>query len=339
MDEFSETPPGAQPSPSQAQKEVGFQLQILIGLSVDQRLNVFRQQTHPLPNIPKQKFTIQELLDSEEKEVHGTTYTICHDRPIDKEKETSSVIAGYQSDNMQPLAFKILNRPKGEAHKDIEVDIKQSASSPYLGVFVHRFEDTQRIIKVYPLANAQLTAYVEQHGPLKPEEAVNVMIQVCDALRSLHQADFLHLDVGNVLVFPDKVALHDFDDALLKSADGLYHAGEPKGFQWVKPPELFDYYPVIDESADTYLASMLLYYLLTKRYPYSVENMNRDDWTRQLHQAHIRGKFEIPNEIPPQVASILQKGICPNPKDRYRSADQMLYDLFAALDSMNGGKF
>ena len=112
-------------------------------------------------------------------------------------------------------------------------------------------------------------------GPLAPQEAAAVMVQVLNGLEFAHEHDLIHRDVkpGNVLLTPDgRVKVTDF--GIAKAAYGgtadPTTTGKVLGSVPYLAPEQVEGQP-LDARADVYAAGAMLYELLTGRPPFQAE--------------------------------------------------------------------
>src|SRR6267143_3515328 len=127
------------------------------------------------------------------------------------------------------------------------------------------------------LEGTSLASIVEQRGRLTPAQALGYLEPVCDALKAAHAAGVVHRDLkaSNVAVVkegdPPRVKLLDFGIAkLVRTAPGergLTAVGQRIGTPYAMAPEQIRG-GAIDTRVDIYALGVLLYQLLTGRYPF-----------------------------------------------------------------------
>ena len=127
------------------------------------------------------------------------------------------------------------------------------------------------------LEGTSLATIVERRGRLTAAQALSYLEPVCDALRAAHSAGVVHRDLkaSNVAVVkdgdPPRVKLLDFGIAkLVRTAPGergLTAVGQRIGTPYAMAPEQIRG-GTIDARVDIYALGVLLYQLLTGRYPF-----------------------------------------------------------------------
>ncbi len=116
-------------------------------------------------------------------------------------------------------------------------------------------------------------------GELKPEQALRIVPQICDALQYAHDEGITHRDIkpANILVGKKgRVRIADFGLAKLVGADsdalgtGLTLTGTSMGTPHYMAPEQWEPAAVVDHRADIYSLGVVFYEMLTGERPHGI---------------------------------------------------------------------
>jgi serine/threonine-protein kinase len=112
---------------------------------------------------------------------------------------------------------------------------------------------------------------VEKRGPLPPQEAVQWLLQVLDAVQYLHSQNppIIHRDIkpANIKLSPDgRAYLVDFGIAKVLRAGNRTQAGARAVTPGYSPPEQYGTAPT-DQRSDIYALGATLYFAVTGRVP------------------------------------------------------------------------
>ncbi len=155
---------------------------------------------------------------------------------------------------------------------------------------------------------------VSERLPLDVPRAIEVAVQVCDALACAHRAGIVHRDVkpDNLLLDAEgRVKVGDFGIATILGADPrqgrLTASGAAVGTpHYIAPEALAGAAP--DPRMDLYSLGVTLYQMVTGRLPV--------------------GDFAPPPRV---LDRVIRRALAPRPEDRYASAEEMRADLRGAL--------
>jgi len=197
------------------------------------------------------------------------------------------------------------------------IDAGETEGYPY---FIQEFVDGKTVADLLK----------ETGGPLPEPKAVEIVVQIAEALAHAHSRGFIHRDVKpkNIMLTKDGVAKLA-DMGLARQASdatiALEEAGKAFGTPYYIAPEQVLGAPNIDARADIYSLGATLYEMLTGRPPYSAPT------PQQVMEKHVTSTVTPPDHVNPDlsagISEVVEVMMSRRPQDRYRSADDLLMDL------------
>jgi serine/threonine protein kinase len=177
---------------------------------------------------------------------------------------------------------------------------------------------------------------LEKNGIVPVERAVDIFVQVADALAHAHQRGIIHRDLkpSNILLLEkdgvkDHVNIVDFGIAKMLPQDGaeaisLTQTGEVFGSPLYMSPEQCRG-EKLDNRADIYSMGCLMYETLTGRPAISGDN-TMEVLYNHLHEIPAPMKAPL-TYIPPQLEKIVFKTLAKDPAQRYQNMGQLRDEL------------
>ena len=172
-------------------------------------------------------------------------------------------------------------------------------------------------------------------GPLGAREAALIGMDLCAALSAVHSAGLIHGDVKTRNVMREGDAERGTDAGRIVLLDfGAADESSPELATPVAGTPLYIAPEVLEggtqtPAADLYAVGVLLYRIVTKRFPVSARNLE------QLRAAHARGQHEplrtIRPELPPAYIQVVERALARDPAQRFHDAAQMERALAAVL--------
>ncbi len=166
-----------------------------------------------------------------------------------------------------------------------------------------------------------------EEGPLSPEEAAAIALQVARALRAAHERGTVHRDIKpeNVLLTESGEAkVADFGIARTVAASTVTKTGSVVGTAHYLSPEQALGYAATPRS-DLYSLGVVLYEMLTGKVPHDAETQVG------IVMKHISGRPLPPKDVNPEVPEeldvVVARLLARDPEDRYRDADELIEDL------------
>jgi len=166
--------------------------------------------------------------------------------------------------------------------------------------------------------------HLMEKGALPIKDAVQIAINICDALSCAHQNGVVHRDIkpGNILVMKDlQIKISDFGLTQLMTPSVIGQPVEVLGAPVYLSPEQIRG-ETLDYRSDIYSFGIILYEMLTGKTPF-----NEGD----IAYRHINEEPQPPaalnSKIPRWLENIVLKCIKKKPEDRYQQTDHLLKEI------------
>ena len=179
-------------------------------------------------------------------------------------------------------------------------------------------EDNDAIVMEF-VEGRDLRTILNERPTLAAADAVEVGLQLADALGHAHQNGIVHRDVkpANILVRPDRrVKLSDFGIAKALDEVGHTETGSLVGTVKYLAPEQIEGH-MVDGRTDLYALSTVLYEMLCGKVPFSATDLMGAMERLRKPPPFAR---EIRPDLPIALDEFLQKGLSRKPDDRYEDA-------------------
>jgi serine/threonine-protein kinase len=191
-------------------------------------------------------------------------------------------------------------------------------------------EEGQQLLELEHIDGPTLREVLERSGPPPLGLAVEIARQALEALGALHRCGFVHRDVApdNLMVtrgLDGGPLVKLIDLGIVKELEdlnpGLTQTGVFLGKPLYATPEQFAGEPV-DARSDLYSFGIVLYELLTGRYPY------RSHSVHELLAEHLQGEplafdeSDPEGRVPPGLRAIVLRLLEKRPEDRFADAGE-----------------
>jgi eukaryotic-like serine/threonine-protein kinase len=242
------------------------------------------------------------------------------------------------------VALKIVRRPDDEADADVDRALAEARSLARIDhVNVVRVYQVERIghdlgMAMELVRGLPLSTIVEQQAPYGAAEAALIGRDLCRALAAVHAVDTLHGDVKAHNVVREqggRIVLMDFGtgrDLTVSRPDGHDFAGTPAYLA----PEVFAGQPRSKQS-DIYSLGVLLYYLVSGRYPLEGDTRTAIDQQHRTAQP-LRPLRDVRPDLPGAFITAVERALARTPEDRYVSVGAFELALADAIAAPPAGR-
>ncbi len=173
---------------------------------------------------------------------------------------------------------------------------------------------------------------LEESGPLSPDEAARVGIDLCRALSAIHAKGLVHRDLkpANVMrATGGRIVLLDFGVARSSLGESSETTAGHEGTPLFMAPEQLDSAHRAGPSADLFALGVLLYWMVSGRYPFEADSLA--DLRKRLVEGHPTPLSDRVPDVPRAYAAIVSRAIKTDSDGRFESAGELEEALRAFL--------
>src|SRR5271166_3317797 len=235
----------------------------------------------------------------------------------------------------RPVALKLI-RPELAANSSILARFKQEL------LLAHQVTH-KNVIRIYDLGDADgvkfitmefvegqdLRTLILEKKKFSPEDAVEIIQQVCRALEAAHSVGVIHRDLKPQNIMRDqtgRILVMDFGLARTVQGDGMTQTGALVGtMEYMSPEQALA--KDLDQRSDLFTVGLILYELLTGVTPFRAESAVASLIKRNQERAIPVSDHD--GTIPRTLSNIVSRCLERDPNLRYQSAGELLADLEA----------
>ena len=213
-----------------------------------------------------------------------------------------------------------------------EGEIGSRLSHPYIQRLLNTDEERcEHYLVTEYIQGRTLRAVLEEHAPspLPPQEAIRIIIQVCEAMAYAHEHGVFHRDIKpeNIMLLDNgDIKIIDFGVALLEGARRVTWRGLSGTVgtpDYMAPEQLRGGRGTA--SSDIYAVGAILYEMLCGRVPFEGENVFAI--MNQHASQDPPSILQFDPTLSPALATVVMRAIRRDPDKRYKSINDLLYDL------------
>lgn len=187
------------------------------------------------------------------------------------------------------------------------------------------------------IAGRTLDEYV-RHGEHTVEEILRLFVKVCHAVNAAHLRGVIHRDIkpSNIRVTPEgEPHVLDFGLAKIESVDGEPSAAPTQmtatgqfvgSLPWASPEQARGDSTKIDVRTDVYSLGVILYELLTGRFPYQVNGSMPQVVHRIIHEIPPRPSA-FNKQVNSELDTIVLKTLAKSRQQRYQTPGELARDI------------
>jgi serine/threonine-protein kinase len=237
------------------------------------------------------------------------------------------------------MAVKLLHHRFAEDQEFVERFRREASSAAGLShpnvvaVFDRGEWDGTYYIAMEYLPGRSLKAVIREHGPLTPQDATDIIVQILLATRFAHRRGIIHRDLKphNVILDEEgRAKVTDFGIARAGASDMTLTGSIMGTAQYLSPEQAQGH--AVTEASDLYAVGVVLYELLTGSVPFEGDSAV----TVALKQVSVepRPPSELNPEVTPALDAVVLRALAKDPLVRFTSADEFIAALQQAREGI-----
>ena len=239
-------------------------------------------------------------------------------------------------DAVKSLAGKWLTSPTARLRLMREARSAAALTHPNIATIYDVFEDGQHLLLVMEYVEGRSLRDVIADGPVPPNYALRLIIQIADAIGYAHDRGIVHCDLkpANVQLTPEGTAkVLDFGLARaafapedeVSSSEGRF-VGTPG---YMAPERILQ--GTILPTGDVYSLGVMLFELLTGRHPFAESGSAR---ILSILSGIVPPVTSLAPGIPAELNEIVDRALARDSAQRYQSPHELSRDLRAVLQTI-----
>ncbi|HDA2147463.1 TPA: serine/threonine protein kinase Stk1 [Staphylococcus aureus] len=226
-------------------------------------------------------------------------------------------------------------REKEETLKRFEREVHNSSQLSHQNIVsmidVDEEDDCYYLVMEY-IEGPTLSEYIESHGPLSIDTAINFTNQILDGIKHAHDMRIVHRDIKpqNILIDSNKtLKIFDFGIAKALSETSLTQTNHVLGtVQYFSPEQAKG--EATDECTDIYSIGIVLYEMLVGEPPFNGET------AVSIAIKHIQDSVpnvttDVRKDIPQSLSNVILRATEKDKANRYKTIQEMKDDLSSVL--------
>ncbi|MGE3274133.1 MAG: protein kinase [Vicinamibacterales bacterium] len=242
------------------------------------------------------------------------------------------------------LTGSAVSDPEARARLAREARAAAVLRSPHVAVTYDLIEQDDALFIAMEYVEGELLSTRIARGPLAVGDALDIAMQVADALDEAHGHGIIHRDIksANLMLTPRQL-VKVLDFGLAKFAAGADHlhtmagsatmAGSVIGtVHYMAPEQLLG--SAVDHRVDLFALGVVLYEMLAARLPFPGTTLPEIVDRVLNHEPEAIARYNY--AVPADVEATLRKSLEKNPAFRYQSARELYVDLANARRRLTG---
>jgi serine/threonine protein kinase/tetratricopeptide (TPR) repeat protein len=189
--------------------------------------------------------------------------------------------------------------------------------------------DGMKFITMEYVDGGDLKSVIVEQGKIPPEEAMNIVRQICHALQAAHAEGVVHRDLKPQNIMMDqngRVVVMDFGIAHSQESPSMTMTGALMGTPEYMSPEQAKGEKT-DARADIFAVGIILYEMLTGRIPFKSNTVVETMYKRTQEPAIP--PVDLDSSLPIHANKIVMKCLERDPANRYQTVEELLRDVEA----------